>query len=522
MKYRALRTCMAYGVLSIFSFVCAAVNISPGPIWQADYGNIPTGAGWGDIDGDGWIDLIVTNGCDYAFRPNHVYLNVGGAISTLPGWISTDQDPSDNVAIADLDHDGDLDLVVAQLGYTPWGCPPLPHVAYYNDGGLSTTPTWYSQPGNSFSCSIGDPDGDGDHDVAFAQGDHLTGSMQNVVIYRNNNGTIENLPYWESDSIYYSVEAAFIDIDQDGDHDLAIGGRNIHVAIFYNNAGSLETSPSWQTHTIVGARQMDFGDFDGDGDADLAVAGIDEGFFLFENLGGVLDTIPCWSCSEYTQPSCVAWGDVDDDGDLDLAAGAWLDPVGVFENNNGTLSSSYVWSYGNGGFLQQVAWGDFDEDGLVNTTHTFIGDGTEKLFYLPRKPIHEITAININGAPVPIHQYCYELAQGWISLASPLVLDDTLTVHYSYSRDLDLAVTGSRAMLFENQHITGITQGRPVPINDCYTGPTIIAGQMPLPVSEKTELYDIAGREAHLGQMEPGIYFLRLETGSIKKIVKVR
>jgi hypothetical protein len=509
-------------LLSIFSFASAVVNMSLNPIWQADYGNIPTGAGWGDIDGDGWCDLVVTNGCDYAFRANHVYFNTGAAISTSPGWISTDLEPSDNVAIADLDHDGDLDLVVAQLGYTPWGCPPLPHVAYYNNGGLSTSPTWYSQPGNSFSCAIGDPDGDGDHDIAFAQGDHLTGSMQNVVIYRNNNGTIESAPYWQSDSVYYSVEAAFIDIDQDGDHDLAIGGPYIHVGIFYNNTGSIETSPSWQTHAIVGARQMEFGDFDGDGDHDLAVAGIDEGFFLFENIAGVLDTIPCWSCSEYTQPSCVAWADVDDDGDLDLAAGAWYDPVGIFENNNGVLSSSYVWSYANGGFLQQVAWGDFDEDGLATTTQTFVSDGAKKLFYLTHKPIHEITAININGVPVPIDQFCYELAHDWISLASPPALNDTLTIHYTYSRDLDLAVTGSRAMLFENQHSTGITEDRRQVEDDCYTGPTIISDQMPLLVSEKIKLYDITGRETNIQQMDPGIYFIRLENGTIKKIVKVR
>jgi hypothetical protein len=509
-------------LLTIFDLLFSDINISSNPIWQADYGNIPTGAGWGDIDGDGWHDLVITNGCDYAFVSNHIYFNNGGTIATTPAWVSLDQEPSDNVCLVDLDHDNDLDLVVAQLGYTPSGCPPLPHVAYYNYGGLSTLPDWYSQPGNSFSCAIGDPDGDGDHDVAFAQGDHLTGSLQKVVMYRNNDGLFDDLPYWESDSVYYSVEAAFVDIDMDGDHDLAIGGPNVHVALFFNNAGILETTPSWQTHAIVGARQMDFGDVDGDGDQDLAVAGINGVFYLFENAGGTLDTLPSWSSANYNQPSCVCWADVDDDGDLDLAAGAWYSPVGIFENTNGILSSTYIWAYAGGGFLQQVAWGDFDEDGLIATEQTFVGDGTRKLFYLSARPVHEISAITIDNNPVPIDQYCYDPAQSWISFSTPPYAGDTLSIQYVFSQDLDLAVTGNRAMIFENYHITGISENNTGPINDFFKGSSIIARNSPLPADKNLKLYDITGREIAANHIEPGVYFLRQDGQRTRKIIVIK
>jgi hypothetical protein len=517
------RTALMLIVMPVFvNCLFADINISPNPVWQADFGNIPTGVGWGDIDGDGWHDLVITNGCDYAFVSNHIYFNNDGTISTTPGWVSTDQQPSDNIVLADLDHDNDLDLVVAQLGYTPWGCPPLPHVVYYNNGGLSTSPDWYSQPGNSFSCAIGDPDGDGDHDIAFAQGDHLTGSLQRAVIYRNNDGVFDTLPYWESDSVYYGVEAAFVDIDMDGDHDLAIGGPNVHVALFSNNGGNLETTPSWQTQTIVGARQMDFGDVDGDGDQDLAVAGINGVFYLFENIGGTLDTLYSWSSADYNQPSCVAWADVDGDGDLDLSAGAWYSPVGIFENNNGTLSNSYVWAYGSGGFLQQIAWGDFDEDGLIATEQTFIGDGSRKLFYLSEKPIHAISAITINGAPASVDHYCYDLAQSWISFAMPLATGDTLTVAYIHSQDLDLAVTGNRAMIFENYNITGVMEGSVTPISNLSNTPSIIANTWPYLAGRTVKIYDITGRDVTANLLEPGIYFLMQEGRKSKKIIKVQ
>lgn len=507
---------------AIFSLLFADINISSNPVWQADYGNIPTGVGWGDIDGDGWHDLVIANGCDYAFVPNHVYFNNGGTILTTPGWVSTDQQPSDNIALADLDHDSDLDLVVAQLGYTPSGCPPLPHVVYYNNGGLSTSPDWYSQPGNAFSCAIGDPDGDGDHDIAFAQGDRLTASLQRAVIYRNNDGTFDTLPYWESDSVYYGVEAAFVDIDMDGDHDLAIGGPDVHIALFLNNGGILETTPSWQTHAIVGARQMDFGDVDNDGDQDLAVAGIDGVFYLFENLAGSLDTLYSWSSANYNQPSCVSWADVDGDGDLDLSAGAWYSPVGIFENDNGTLSSTYVWGYGGGGFLQQLAWGDFDEDGLVSMEQSFIGDGTRKLFYLSEKPVHEISAITINSTPAPIEGYCYDLAQSWVSFATAPAAGDTLTVAYTRSQDLDLAVTGSRAMIFENYHITGILENDVKPASNLSDVPSIITNSLPFLADKTLKLYDITGREVAPELLLPGVYFLKQAGRPPKKIIKVR
>ncbi|KPK63615.1 hypothetical protein AMJ83_06215 [candidate division WOR_3 bacterium SM23_42] len=522
MKLRINRARIIVVLSSIITFVVADVSMPSSPMWQADYGNIPTGVGWGDIDGNGWHDLVITNGCDAAFVPNHVYFNNGSMIPTSPGWVSADQEPSDNIAIVDLDHDGDLDLVVANLGYTPTGCPPLPHVIYQNDGGLSPSPTWYSQPGNSFSCAVGDPDGDGDHDIAFAQGDYLTGHLQKAVIYRNNDGVIDTLPYWQSDSSYYGVEAFFVDIDFDGDHDFALGGRNAYVSIFYNDAGILETTPSWQTHAIIGARQMDFGDVDGDGDLDLAVAGIAEDFFLFENLGGHLDTVPFWSCSNYTQPSCVAWADVDDDGDFDLAGGAWYAPVGIFENNGGVLSDSYVWSYTGGGWLQQIAWGDFDEDGLVVTSEAFLGDGDKRIFYLERKPVHEISSLYINGTPVALQEYCHDFSQGWISLATAPATDDTLTVNYTYSQDLDLAVTGSRAMLFDNQHITAISEDETHLPQDSYCGPTIITGGSSLPRSTEYKIYDISGREVRAEHIEPGIYFIKLGNRVSRKIVKIK
>ncbi len=510
-------------ILAFCSLGVAQIQLSTSPIWQAGYGNYPTGVGWGDIDGDGWLDCVIANGIDAAFISNHVYFNDGGTVSTTPGWVSDDQVPSDNIALGDLDNDGDLDLVVSNLGYSAGGLPPLPQVIYYNNNGLSTSPDWLSRPANSFSCAIGDPDGDGDLDIAFAQGDYATSHLQKTVIYFNNGGTFDTVPNWETDSLYYGVEVAFADIDLDGDHDLALGARTFGIAIFYNDDGVIETTPSWQTYEIIGGRQIDFGDVDGDGFPDLAVAGMAEDFFLFKNIGGILETTPSWATSSYSEPSCVAWADADNDGDLDLAAGGWFCPVGVFENVDGTLTDTFVWSYSAGNFLQQVAWRDFDEDSIIDNLKIFIGDSNRKLFYLNQKPIHELISVELNGTPLPLDHYCYDPVEAWISLASPPATGDTLAVQYAYSVDLDLTLTASsRAMIFENEYVTGIEEGMKIPVEDYYAGPTIINGPLRLSPDKDNRIFDVSGRTVAPDKMKPGIYFIEIDEKTIQKIVKIK
>ncbi len=508
---------------AICSLGVADIQLSTSPIWQAGYGNYPAGVSWGDIDGDGWLDCVIANGTDAAFISNHVYFNNGGAVSTTPGWVSDDQVPSDNIALGDLDNDGDLDLVVSNLGYSSGGLPPLPQVIYYNNGGLSTSPDWSSRPANSFSCAIGDPDGDGDLDIVFAQGDYFTSHLQKTVIYFNNGGTFDTVPGWETDNLYYGVEVAFVDIDLDGDHDLALGARTFGIAIFYNDNGILETTPSWQTYEIIGGRQMAFGDYDGDGYPDLAVAGMAEDFFLFKNMGGTLEMTPSWQTSSYSEPSCVAWADADNDGDLDLAAGGWFCPVGVFENVNGVLSDTFVWSYSAGTFLLQIAWCDFDEDSLIDDSEIFIGDGNRQLFYLKQKPIHELSAVELNSTPLSLDQYCFDPVEAWISLASPSAIGDTLAVHYTYSVDLDLTLTtASRAMIFENEYVTGLEEGMKIPVEDYYAGPTIINGPLLLPPDKDCRIFDVSGRTVSPDNMRPGIYFIELDNNIVQKIIRIR
>ena len=494
----------------------AEIRLSTSSVWRGQNTNWPTGIAWADIDQNGWHDLVVSNGLDVVTAPNFVYFN-NGTLSTSPGWVSGDTDCFDNILVADLDNDGDLDIVVAKLGNTNRGLPPVPHVFYLNEGGtLHAEPDWRSQPGNAFSGAMGDPDGDGDIDLVFAQGDHATNHRQKTVMYRNDGGLFDTVPSWQTDSGYFATEAHFVDLDNDGDHDLVIGSQPYGIMVFANSDGMLSTLPTWQSNAVIGGRQMDFGEMNGDGYIDMAVAEGGTGLHLFLNHGGTLDSLPAWSCSRLNEPSAVAWADADDDGDLDLAAGGWFSRVGVFDNAGGTLSDSFAWSVA-AGRIQQVAWGDMDNDGLRDTCRFYPGDGRRKLFYIGRKPVQRISTVELNRTPLPLDVYCYDLAEGWVSLAQAPAVDETLAVSFRYSVDLDLAVTGAHAAVFRNEVYGAISEpARPAGPGSRHS-PATIKPAADARTSGSVVLFDAAGRRLE-NITRAGVYFI----GGGGRLVRVR
>jgi len=145
------------------------------------------------VDGDGDLDLAVGNiakecawgSCDWQ---NRVYENVGGSLLAWATWSSTDWSDTYSVAWGDVDGDGDLDLAAGNRDY--WFGGGQPNHVYENDGGtLSPTPAWTSFEADiTSSVAWGDMDGDGDLDLAAGNQ-----SGQNRV-YRNVMFGPKNLP----------------------------------------------------------------------------------------------------------------------------------------------------------------------------------------------------------------------------------------------------------------------------------------------------------------------------------------
>lgn len=452
----------------------AEFPLSMNPAWQSNPdGHVATGGAWADVDGDGWLDMVVANGNDMERQRIVVYYNNGfGSLAGTPGWSSSDRDYHGHLDIGDINGDGLPDIAVAvYLGPGGFGDPGRAKV-YLNDGagGFSTTPDWISGDSfYSFSLALGDADGDGDLDLACACGDDYYDNPERQRIYFNEGGTLESTPSWTSDEIDYALDAFWGDVDQDGDMDIAFCGTSSPLRVYLNNqttGGGIATTASWENTDLPEyGNTATLGDMNGDGFPELAVAdnwqlGGSGRFKVYLNNAGSLPTTPFWQSSTGGYGSNVSWIDLDFDGDRDLAAGRWWGYVRVYENDGGTLTTTPAWTSNTNSVIENLFWGDVDNDGLMHGGLMIAnGTGTRTFFEIGYIPARAIDAVIVEGVPLPPTAYTSHPGNGWVSLATPPPAGaGNVEIHFAYSNDLDLGVTnwdsGTGNYVFINQRFS--------------------------------------------------------------------
>jgi len=505
------------------------------PDWESIDNDYTTGGALVDIDLDGDIDFVTGNGNDMAQDPNRVYYNLGDSLETVASWSSSDVGYNAHISVGDINYDGYPDLAVANYGdpYTPQY-----DKFYYNQAGTyQSNSSWRPHDlDNSFGCAFGDMDGDGDLDLAVACGEDYGDSLQKAKVYLNSNGVLDTLPVWESDIESYFYDAAWVDIDNDGDLDLALAGMHRKNLIYRNDGGMLESSPYWSSAGSLGTIKLAFGDVDSDGDLDMVCAnngqtGGASNCELYLNNGTTLDSTPSWTSQNLTYYSCVALGDVDYDGDLDLAAGGWWESVKVFENNGGTYpqTPSWQWLPSNPYELvcENICFGDVDNtlpSQVFDEIH--IVDAAKRVFYLNNRWIKNVSRIRRTSGELSRDEYCFSYTDGWVSVADLFTQEETLFVDYTYSKDLDLLVTNWHAargnFLFFNRYAGSSDELVNRDIKKEIRFPTVSRGVFFIESDLDDisfRIFDASGRfvsaanGARVVLDRPGVYFIRIFDG---------
>ena len=313
-------------------------------VWSSTESDSTYSVAWGDVDGDG--DLAVGN----YNQPNRLYRNDNGVLTASAVWSSTASDPTTSVAWGDYDGDGDLDLAVGNYFHQP-------NRLYRNDDGVLTASAVWSSTGGSLTWSVawGDVDGDGDLDLAVGN--------SSTLLYRNESGALMSTSAtWSSTESASAQSIAWGDVDSDGDLDLAVGNNGQPNRVYYNEDGTLSTSVAWSSIESDNTTSIAWADVDGDGDLDLAVGNNGQPNRLYRNDGGMLTASAVWSSAESDSTRGIAWGDADGDGDLDLVVGNYHGPSRLYRNDQGVLTPSAVWSSTESDYTTSVAWGDVDGD----------------------------------------------------------------------------------------------------------------------------------------------------------------
>lgn len=446
-------------VMVIFGPVAAQIPLELSPFWQSkETGVYSTGANWGDLDRNGYLDFAVSNGNDMALAPNYVYFNYGDSLQTYHGWSSSNADYSGHSALGDVNQDGYLDFAVSNYIASGWEASAM-HLYLNSGGSLATFPSWQSADSmHSFACAFGDADGDGDLDLAVACGEAYNEIQEHQRIYYNIGGTLETLPSWTSTDKTPCYDVEWGDIDNDGDLDLAFISSIGPLFVYYNRGTSIERTASWNSGGYYDGNTLNWGDMDNDGWLDIAVANNSQlgqpGYFqVYRNVEGTLQAPPAWESASQGYGSSVSWCDVDNDGDKDLAAGRWWGYSMIYENLGGTLNTYPSWQcYSTYKcVIEEMVWGDVDGDGVLHVVgETHPGDGAKKVFYLDHYPAHSLEQVISDSDTLDLTEYCYNLASGWISVASAPLSKLTLNYHCSHKPDLGVSNWGGVNMIFRN------------------------------------------------------------------------
>ncbi|MFH1418203.1 MAG: VCBS repeat-containing protein [Planctomycetota bacterium] len=374
-----------------------------------------SGLHWGDLDGDGDLDAIVTGNSSSKLM---IYDSAGSAYkeSTFAGGSIYRQG-----ALLDADNDGDLDF---------WGMPSYQNEKLLlNNGKASFTDAGsagFSDPYNNEGIAAADVNGDGWCDVLnFSENGNWIGHNQG----EGAETQVEKLskkqvsvasPFGVSASKFarfVGTSDKAYGLNDSGDYgngDYCSSGdvnNDGYLDFFYHyNGGKLFLSDGDGTYTQTnygisvttgGSDKMGsaWGDYDNDGDLDLFVARYDSGStgYLWRNdvnwttgSGSFTNVTTSAGITDTSGQQGCCWGDYDNDGDLDLYIVTRAGAANVLyrNQNDGTFVTGCAGADAPGDGHDAV-FVDYDNDGDLDLAvtqedagNTFLRNNTDDSNYL--------------------------------------------------------------------------------------------------------------------------------------------
>jgi len=307
----------------------------------ASLGNNNMDARPADLDGDGDLDIVIA----VEFVRNIILINNGSGVFTNESntRLPAQSNDSEDVGIADFDNNGTLDILFVSEDDST-------NELYLNDGNGFFTNASSRIPVNGVSNAVlvTDLSGDSIPDIIIGN----DGTNRVLINDGSGNFTDETVTrYPRAGAITQDLEWG--DIDGDGDGDIIEGNENGNRVLINNGSGSFTDETNARiafTPSGEETREADLGDVDNDGDLDLFFANVtflqgrpSQNRLLLNDGNGFFSDVTVSSLPTETLNTIDAdFNDIDGDGDEDIiAVSAFVGTYQIFINDgNGLYSDS--------------------------------------------------------------------------------------------------------------------------------------------------------------------------------------
>ncbi len=350
-----------------------------------------------DLDGDGDLDLVCAN---YEQQAQTILWNDGTGSFSQTELHRAD---NDGVAVGDIDNDGDVDILFSpdydmQYNYSAVQKPDFDKVQVLtNNGQGEFSIEFLGLPFGTIKradgIEMGDLDGDGDLDAVVARAE------EPVVLWNDGSGEFTVDRVFDSVATRYSYDVKTADFDNDGMLDI----------VFANNtSGSLsEKSEIWMnngngsfTKTVTDAPysyRVQVADFNNDGLVDVASVSVSAYSSLWTNNG---DGTFTYKIVGSVGARGLGVGDFDGNGTQDIIQGYGLTNDQVLLNDGNANFTIHYTPYST--WSRDMAVADFNADGKLDVAISNSSNSPESILFnsTPRAYLVSVTPTG----PVSVEQ----------------------------------------------------------------------------------------------------------------------